>query len=160
MKERAMLVPLFAALTLAAILGSGLMAGLFFAFSTAVMAALARLPEGQGAAAMNAVNVVILNPVFLTVFMGMTVVALALGARAVFGWSQPGSAWLLAGSLFYVVGIFGVTAAFNVPLNDALAAAPGDAQVWSRYLAEWVPWNHVRTLAGLAALACFAMARQ
>ena len=155
-----MFAPLSAALTLAAILGSGLMAGLFFAFSTAVMGALARLPEGQGAAAMNAVNVVIVNPVFLTVFMGMTVVALALGARAVLGWSQPESAWLLAGSVCYLVGIFGVTAAFNVPLNDALAAAPGDAQVWSHYLAAWVPWNHVRTLAGLAALACFTMARQ
>lgn len=152
--------PLFAALTLAAVLGSGLMAGLFFAFSTAVMAALARLPYEQGAAAMNAVNAAILNPAFLTVFMGMALVSLALAVKAVAGWSQPGSAWLLAGSLVYLVGIFGVTAAVNVPLNDALAAAPaGDAQVWSRYLAEWVPWNHVRTLAGLAALACFAMAR-
>ncbi|MBN9242683.1 MAG: DUF1772 domain-containing protein [Mesorhizobium sp.] len=160
MKGCAVFAPLFAALTVAAILGSGLMAGLFFAFSTAVMAALARLPEGQGAAAMNAVNIVILNPVFLAVFMGTALVSLALGARAVLGWSQPGSAWLLAGSLFYLVGIFGVTAVFNVPLNDALAAAPGDAQAWSRYLAEWVPWNNVRTLAGLAALACFAMVRQ
>jgi uncharacterized membrane protein len=156
-----MLALAFPLLTLLALLGSGLMAGLFFAFSTAVMAALARLPEEQGAAAMNAVNVVILNPVFLTVFMGTALICAVLAVRAVIGWSQPGSAWLLAGSLFYLVGIFGVTVVFNVPLNDALAAAgpAGEARMWSRYLAEWVPWNHVRTLAGLGALLCFALAR-
>ena len=41
-----MIAPFFFALTFLALLGSGLMAGLFFAFSTSVMAALARLPAG------------------------------------------------------------------------------------------------------------------
>lgn len=156
-----MLAPLFAALTLVAIVGSGLMAGLFFAFSTAVMAALARLPAAQGLEAMNAINVVIVNPVFLTVFMGMALVALALGAKALLGWSQPGATWLLAGSLFYLIGIFAVTVAFNVPLNDALAAAgpTGAAGAWSGFLAAWVPWNHVRTFSGIGALLCYALAR-
>ncbi len=153
---------IFPALTLAAVLGSGLMAGLFFAFSTAVMAALARLPAGQGATAMNAINVVIQNPVFLAVFMGATLVCAALAAKAVFGWSQPGSLWLLAGSLLYLVGIFGVTVVFNVPLNDALAAADPSssegAALWTRYLSEWVFWNHVRTVCGIASLASFWLA--
>ena len=153
-----MLAPFFSVALVLAIMGSGLMAGLFFAFSTAVMAALARLPAAQGADAMNAINVVIVNPLFLAVFMGTTALALLLGVRAALGWSQPGSAWLLSGSLFYLVGIFGVTVVFNVPLNDTLAAS-GDAGTWSRFLADWVPWNHLRTLAGAGALLCYTLAR-
>ena len=49
-------------LTLAAVLGSGLVAGIFFAFSTFVMRALGQLPENQGIAAMKAINVTVLNP--------------------------------------------------------------------------------------------------
>ena len=157
-----MIAPFFFALTFLALLGSGLMAGLFFAFSTSVMAALARLPTGDGAAAMNAINVVILNPVFLGVFMGTALICAVLAVKALLGWSQPGAAWLLAGSLCYLVGIFAVTVVFNVPLNDALAAVdPASAEggaAWSRYLAQWVPWNHVRAVAGTASLACMAMA--
>jgi uncharacterized membrane protein len=152
-----MIAFLLPALTFLAILGSGLMAGLFFAFSVSVMSAFAHLPAQQGAAAMNAINVAILNPVFLTVFMGMTLICAVLAVKAAIGWSQPGSFWLLAGSLFYLVGIFAVTAAFNVPLNDMLAADASGA-AWARYLAQWVPWNHVRTAAGMLSLACFWMA--
>jgi uncharacterized membrane protein len=42
--------------TLVAALGSGLMAGLFFAFSVSVMKTLARLPSGEGIAAMQCIN--------------------------------------------------------------------------------------------------------
>ena len=81
---------------------------------------------------------------------------------ALFHWNAVGSAWLLAGSLFYLAGIMVVTMAFNVPLNDALAVVdPGSAEastLWARYLNEWVMWNHVRTVAGIAALASFIMA--
>ncbi|PSJ62327.1 DUF1772 domain-containing protein [Pseudaminobacter soli (ex Li et al. 2025)] len=157
-----MIALFFLALTFLAALGSGLMAGLFFAFSTSVMAALAKLPAESGAAAMNAINVVILNPVFLSVFMGTTLACAILAVRAFLNWSEAGSAWLMAGSLSYLIGIFMVTAAFNVPLNDALAAVPPQtneaATFWTRYLAEWVPWNHVRTMGGIAALASFIMA--
>jgi len=157
-----MIAPLFVILTFAAALGSGIMAGLFFIFSTTIMTALARLPAGQGAAAMNSINVVILNPLFLTIFMGTALICAILAVRAIIGWSGAGSAWLLAGSLLYIVGILLVTIIFNVPLNDALAATGPEtsegASLWTRYLAEWVPWNHVRTVSGIASLACFILA--
>jgi uncharacterized membrane protein len=57
-------------ITLVAALGCGLMAGLFFAFSVSVMKALARLPSAEGIAAMQSINVAIINPVFLAVFFG------------------------------------------------------------------------------------------
>jgi uncharacterized membrane protein len=60
-------------LTLVAALACGLAAGFFFAFSICVMQALGKIPAPQGIAAMQSVNVVVLNPWFLTVFMGMAV---------------------------------------------------------------------------------------
>jgi uncharacterized membrane protein len=150
------------AVTFLAALGSGLMAGLFFVFSGFMMTALARLGAPQGVAAMQSVNVAIINPVFLAVFMGTAVLSLATSVAAILNWNAEGSGWLLAGSLFYLVGIIVVTMVFNVPLNNQLAAvdpASGEgAAMWTRYLDVWVKWNHLRTLAGIGALACFIQA--
>ena len=65
--------------TLVAALGCGLMAGLFFAFSVSVMKALARLSSAEGIAAMQSINVAIINPVFVAAFFG-TAAALAAAA--------------------------------------------------------------------------------
>lgn len=148
--------------TLATSLGCGLIAGVFFAFSAFVMKALGRLPAAQGIAAMQSINVVVLNPWFLGVFLGTGLACLVLAAAAVLGWSRPGSGWLLAGCLLYVLGTVVVTVAFNVPRNEALAAvAPAtreSALLWTHYLTEWTRWNHVRTAAALLAAAAFALA--
>ena len=89
----------------AAALGSGLLAGLFFVFSAFMMTALARLGAPQGIAAMQSVNVAILNPLFLIVFMGTAVLSLVTAVGAIWNWSAAGSGWTLAGSLLYLVGI-------------------------------------------------------
>lgn len=157
-----MLDRLFFALTLVSALGCGLIAGVFYAFSTFVMGALGRLPAAQGAAAMQSINVVVLNPWFLGVFMGTAAACGVLGVASVFAWDRPGAAWLLAGAALYVVGTFGVTIVFNVPRNDALAAvnpaSAEGAELWARYLREWTMWNHVRTAAALAATAALIVA--
>lgn len=149
-------------LTILAALGSGLMAGTFFAFSVFVMGALGRLPDEQGIAAMNEINVVVLNVVFLGVFLGTAVVCAALAVASLWMWQSPGSGWRLSGSILYVAGCFMVTMVYNVPLNTALARAasgtPETITVWRMYQAKWTAWNHVRTVAPLAALACFLVA--
>ncbi|MEK1888327.1 MAG: anthrone oxygenase family protein [Phyllobacterium sp.] len=149
-------------LTLFAALGSGLMAGLFFAFSSFVMAALARLPAEQGIAAMNSINVTILNLSFGLAFFGTAILCLGLGVAGLMRWSDQGSLWLVSGSVLFLVGTIAVTMIFNVPLNDALAvanpASPEGAVVWTRYLAEWLPWNHVRMLTSAGALISFILA--
>jgi uncharacterized membrane protein len=149
-------------LALLAALGCGLIAGAFFAFSAFVMKALSRIPAPEGIAAMQSINVVVLNPVFLSVFVGT---AAACGIAVVFSWlrwNQPGAVYLLAGGLLYLIGTFLVTMVFNVPRNDALAAvAPADpesARLWADYLSSWTVWNHVRTAAALAATAAFSLA--
>jgi uncharacterized membrane protein len=149
-------------LTVIAALGSGLMAGTFFAFSVFVMGALGRLPTEQGISAMQSINVVVLNALFLGVFLGTAVVCTLLGGMTVFAWPSSGAGWRLAGCLLYVAGSFLITMAFNVPLNNHLArvtaGTPEAASVWAFYQARWTAWNHVRTVAPLAALACFIMA--
>ena len=157
-----MIAALFPWLIFSAVLGVGLNAGLFFIFSVCIMGALARLPAEQGIAAMQAINVVILNPWFLLVFMGTAVLALVLAAGG-FVYGGPARFYLIAGALLFLGGTILVTMTFNVPMNDALdALQPGSedaARLWSAtYLVDWVRWNHVRTLSSIGALGCFVMA--
>ncbi len=150
------------ALILAAALGSGLMAGLFFVFSMSIMNALGRIPRASGIAAMQSINVVIQNPVFFLVFFGTALLSIVLGIAALVRWGEGGTVALLVGSLLYLVGIIVVTVVFNVPMNNALAAVDPDgteaARVWSDYVRRWTAWNHVRTVAGIGALASFVIA--
>jgi uncharacterized membrane protein len=143
-------------------LGAGLIAGLFFAFSVSVMGALARIPAPAGIAAMQAINVVILNPLFGFVFFGTLLASLGLSAYALAVWAQPGAAYLLAGGVLYAAGGFGVTMVCNVPRNNALMKLdptnPDAAAAWATYVSEWTSWNHVRMLACLAASAAFIKA--
>lgn len=148
--------------TFAAALGAGLIAGTFFAFSAFVMGALRRLPAAQGIAVMQSINVVVINPIFLGVFIGTAILSLALLVAAFFGWPSVRAIYLAAGCVFYVGGCFLVTMFLNVPLNNALEAVKADsvegAQLWTRYLSDWTMWNTVRTVASLAATGCFIMA--
>lgn len=147
---------------LVAALGAGLMAGVFFAFSTFVMKALGSLPAGAGIAAMQSINGTVINPMFLGAFFGTAVACAVATGGALMHWEKPGAAYLLAGGALYLFGTFGVTIAFNVPLNNALAAvapeSPDGAARWTDYLARWTAWNHVRTAAALAALGSFVVA--
>jgi uncharacterized membrane protein len=149
-------------LTFAAALGSGLIGGVFFGFSSFIMAALARLPSAQGIAAMQSINVVVINRVFLTAFVRTAGVCAVLTASALFLRHRPGAAYVLAGSLLYIVGTFIVTMALNVPRNDALAvvdpASAEGARLWADYVVNWTRWNHVRTAAAVAAAASLTVA--
>jgi uncharacterized membrane protein len=141
--------------TLLSALGCGVVGGVFFAFSTFVMKALNALPPPQGIAAMKSINVAVLNPLFLGVFLGTAVGCVALVISSMLGWEKPGAALVLAGGVLYLVGTLLVTIACNVPRNDALAAldpiGAESAQFWTNYIRVWTAWNHVRTIAAIAA---------
>jgi uncharacterized membrane protein len=53
-----------------ALLGSALVGGVFFAFSSFVMKALARIGSADGISAMQSIDVVVINRSFLGPFMG------------------------------------------------------------------------------------------
>lgn len=137
------------------LLGSALIGGVFFAFSSFVMKALARLPSSEGIAAMRSINVVVLNPSFLGVFMGTAAISLLVAILAVNAWGTPPAPYFLAGALLYLAGTFLVTALGNVPLNERLAEVagtdPNAIAVWEHYLARWTLLNTVRTAAAVAA---------
>lgn len=153
------LVPI---LQLAALVGAGLIAGVFFAFSSFVMGALARLPYPQGLAAMQSINVVVLNRSFLGLFLGTAVLSLLLALIALAAPGRPGALPVLAGAVLYLAGTFLVTVAGNVPLNERLAPlAPEDEDAWvtwRHYLRRWTALNSLRAGAAAAATVLFAVA--
>ncbi|ANL32623.1 DUF1772 domain-containing protein [Rhizobium phaseoli] len=146
----------------AAALGSGLIAGIFFAFSTFIMTAFSRIPAEQGIAAMNSINVTIVRSPFMALFVPTAILCLVIAVLAVINWRGGVSALMLAGAAFYVVASFLSTIIFNVPMNDALEKVSGNGPeavaLWSTYLKDWTWWNHVRTVASLLASVAFVRA--
>ena len=143
-------------------LGCGLMAGIYFAFSTFIMISFARIEQAHGIAAMNSINSNILGSLFMPLFFGTSLVSAVLAVLALMRWGEPGAIMMFAGGLIYIVGMFVCTAALNVPLNNELAtvdpAQMEAAPVWARYLTDWTFWNHVRTIASTIASALFIAA--
>ena len=142
------------AATLATALGCGLVAGVFFAFSTFVMPALRRLPPSEGVGAMQSINRLAVTPAFMTALFGTAVAALGLIAWTLFSSAESPTALLIAAGALYVLGAVGVTLAGNVPLNDELEKVdPEEAAAgrWETWVARWTAWNHARTAAALAA---------
>jgi uncharacterized membrane protein len=114
------------------------LAGVFFAYAVSVMPALRAMDDDTFVRVMNKINVVIVNPVFLAVFLGAPVASMALLA-----WERD--PWAVAGAVLAVVTLL-VTFVFNIPLNNALADG-GARQAFEK---SWVLWNVVRTLTGTA----------
>lgn len=143
---------------LLALLASGLMAGLFYAYSVSVIWGLSRADPRAAIDSFNGINVAILNPLFLLVFIGLPVLA-ALAAFLFWQSGQPAAMWLFAGAaVIYAVGTIGVTMAVNVPMNEALAkvAMPQDVNaarlIWDGFASGWMPWNHIRAATSTLAL--------
>jgi len=150
------------AATLATALGSGLNAGVFFAFSTFVMPALKRLPAAHGIAAMQSINKLAVTPAFMAALFGTAAACLGLAGWALISMGGAPLALVLIGCALYLVGAIGVTIAFNVPLNNRLEKLhfrdAGAAGFWDQYLTRWTAWNHVRTISALAAAALLMVA--
>jgi uncharacterized membrane protein len=148
--------------TIVASLGCGLMAGVFFAFSSFVMPALARLPPPKGMAAMQSINVTAVSPAFGSLFFGSALACVAVLVGALTHWGEERAAYALFGSTAYLAGALLVTALANVPRNDALAAVDPDSPeattAWASFLRGWIWWNHVRSVASLAAAASLILA--
>lgn len=148
--------------TLVAALGCGLNAGVFFTFSTFVMAALKRLPPAQGIAAMQSINVLAVTFMFMSAFFGTALLCIGLGGWAIFASGDQPKALLIGGAAVYLVGSIVVTIVGNVPMNNRLATLdadePASATYWDEYVSRWTALNHIRTLASLAAATLLTIA--
>jgi uncharacterized membrane protein len=134
--------------------GSAITGGIFYAFSSFVMAALARIPANVGISAMQSINITVINGTFFAVFFGTALLCLAIIALGLMGFGSL-SKWAIIGAGIYLIGTIGVTMILNVPLNDQLAVmdanAAASADVWIAYVRDWTLWNHVRAVAALVA---------
>ncbi|MPZ80247.1 MAG: DUF1772 domain-containing protein [Actinophytocola sp.] len=123
------------------------------------MPGLDAIGAGDAIVAMNSIDRKILNPVFLTSFVGPPVAAVAAGVLIMAAGSTPAGLLFLAAAVVYLLGCIVPTARVNVPLNNALGAGPLPAdrdeatRVWTGYSARWTRWNHWRAVFSLVAVA-------
>ena len=149
-------------LTFIAALGSGLVAGVLFGFSTFIMPGLGRLSAAEATRAMQSINITAITPLFMGALFGTAAVCAAAMVGVAVDWDSSYGVYVLVGGALYLIGVIGVTMAANVPRNNVLAAVdstgPDAERVWSTYLREWTAWNHVRTVAPLIAAGLFVAA--
>ena len=134
---------------------TALMAGIFYSFSVAVSPGLSKLTDSEYIKAMQSINREIQNPLFFINFFGVLIL-LPLLTFQQFSYSKELPLLLLTSLIFYVVGVFGVTAFVNVPLNNQLDAfnlstASSESINSMRKLFEprWNFWNNIRTAASV-----------
>jgi uncharacterized membrane protein len=148
-------------LHLVAVVLLGLLAGLFFAFSVAVMPGLGDAGDRTLVEAMQEINRAIENPAFFLVFFATPIVLGFAIHRARRSGDREVARLLIAALVLYAL-VLVCTFAVNIPLNEDLKDA-GDpasikdlAKVKSDFYDGWVVANIFRTLASTAALACAA----
>jgi uncharacterized membrane protein len=137
---------------------SGLLAGLLFGFSVAVIPGLRVVPPKYHIAVMQAINEKIKNPIFLASFVGPTFL---LPLSVYLYREEAGFPWLLGAAALHILAVNGVTLLGNVPLNDQLGTVKLDQvsdetaeQIRKDYHgggALWMRWHMVRTIASALA---------
>ncbi|GAA1996315.1 hypothetical protein GCM10009799_23690 [Nocardiopsis rhodophaea] len=145
---------------MAAALTTGLVAGLFYAFSTSVMPGLGRAEDRTFVDAMQRINVAILNGWFALAFGGAPVLMIAAAAVQLgAGGRTAVLSWIVAALVLYAAMLV-ITFAINIPLNNQLDAAGAPKQiddatsVRRQFEATWVRWNIVRAVVSTGSFAC------
>jgi uncharacterized membrane protein len=139
---------------------TGLSAGVYYTFNVAVIPALHARSAKEHIAAMQAINIRIINPVFMLSFLGPSVL---LPLAAVLHRDSARLPLLIAAAGLHIIGVNGVTMAGNVPLNDGLAKvnlttldeaeAEQIRQTYQGQGSSWMRLHNLRTMATIAATA-------
>ncbi|MCP3993612.1 MAG: DUF1772 domain-containing protein [bacterium] len=144
-------------LAIAALVGAGLNAGVFFSFSTFTMSGLKRLNPAAGAAAMQEINREAPKAPLMSLFFGTALLSTALLVDGLVNLDQVASRYQVAAGVLFLVGVIMLTGMYHVPRNDKLDRLdPQSTQgqrYWEIYRHQWTRMNHVRTIApGVAAV--------
>ena len=141
--------------------GTGVMGGLYFAFSMFVMPALRRLPADRGVAAMQAMNRAAPAPFMVVGVVVAGGASAALAVDALGNLDHTASRWRLVAGALYLATIV-ITGAYHIPRNNALdrldASSPEAARFWADFVPAWTAGNHVRFALAAAASGVFAYA--
>ncbi|WP_419912653.1 DUF1772 domain-containing protein [Hoeflea sp.] len=132
-----------------AIIAYAIVGGVFLAFSDFIMRSLA---HANGVEAMQVINREVFRWVFMALFLGMAAGSLLITGYAAIGIGGIAGTAIMSAGLVYLIGCFGVTVFFNVPMNEALAGmelgTDATQDYWVvTYLPKWTFWNTVRTIA-------------
>jgi uncharacterized membrane protein len=144
-------------------LWSALVGGVFQSFSDFVMKGLLLAEPAGGMESMQQLNRTVFRSVFLGTFLTLVPLTVAFAGYALWRLEGPGRHFVLVAAVVYVLAVFAVTAAGNVPMNehlDALAPTDPEAQAYwvDDYGVGWTRWNHVRTAGSVATAVCFLLA--
>ena len=141
---------------------SALVAGVFQSFSDFVMTGLGRAKPAGGIESMQHINRTVFRSAFLTSFLLLVPLTIGFALYAALQTRGAGRALVIAAAVTYVLAVFVVTIAGNVPMNkrlDRLDHASGEAaSYWRIYCRTWTRWNHVRTMGSAATAALYLLA--
>ncbi len=145
------------------IIAFALVGGIFLAFSDFIMRSLDRAHSPAGIEVMQVINREVFKYVFMTLFLGMAAVSLVIIGYTYAYLAGPAATLIMLAAGLYLVGVFGVTLLFNVPLNNLLKdmdyTSDEALDFWkTRYLPNWTFWNSVRTFASVLAASCYLFA--
>ena len=136
---------------------TALMSGFFYAYSISVSPGLSKVPDKAFIETMQNINREVQNPFFFSCFFG-TLILLSLSA--ILFRDDPVMVSLLStGSLLYILGVFGTTVLFNVPLNNYLAGCDPETAteenitaVRQHFEGKWTSRNHIRSICSFISL--------
>ncbi len=149
-----------------ACLGLGLCAalvgGVFQSFSDFVMRGLILAEPAGGMESMQQLNRAVFRSVFLATFLALVPATVAFAIYAWTSLSGTARVLIIVAAVVYVLLVFVVTAAGNVPMNNRLEALAHTSEeghaYWATYGRVWTYWNHVRTVGSVVAAACLLLA--
>jgi uncharacterized membrane protein len=152
---------IFPLIQFAAVLLTGLLAGLFYGYNCSVIKGLGNLQDEVYLQSFQSINKVIQNPYFFISFIGCLLV-LPLATWVSYKNSGLVSSYpLLSATLIYFIGVFGTTIFGNVPLNEQLAkfsiSTATVNEIVSMRKAFEKPWNKFHTIRTTAAVISFCI---
>ena len=127
----------------AALVTTGLMAGVYLAFSIAVLPGIARTDDDTFVSSMRGMNAAILNPVFGLVFGGPLVFGIVAVATRLPDGDDISS---IGAALGLYIATLLITGGINVPLNNRLDSTEPPQAARALFERSWVRWNVVRTV--------------
>jgi uncharacterized membrane protein len=145
------------------IISCAVVGGVFLTFSDFVMRSLAGADAATGTEVMQVINREVFRSVFMVLLLVMSALSPFLIGYAYLHLAGPASTLIVAGGAIYLVGVSAVTTAFNVPMNNRLAAShlssSEAASYWkTKYLPDWTFWNSVRAIASVTSAICYLFA--